>query len=89
MCDIFSSLERPIEYFSSDMLFDRLACKNHPIVKLSNFGENTDIDPDKIRPASAEKTQCNFVCTATRTEICFFGDPESISIRGGGSSSFL
>ena len=50
---------------------------------------STDIDPDKIRSASAEKTQCKFLCTDTRTDICSFDDPESISIREGGSTSFL
>ena len=50
---------------------------------------STDTDADKIRSASVEKTQCKFLCTETRTDICSFGDPESISVRESGSTSFL
>ena len=38
--DIFSSLERPIEYLSNDMLFDRVGYKNRSIGKLSDFFQN-------------------------------------------------
>ena len=50
--------------------------------------ESTETDADKIRSASAEETQCKFLYTDTRTDICSDFDSESISKREGGSRSF-